>query len=142
MAQQLEPQPCKHTGSSCGETCECTCDDCQAVYEAAWGDRAKKEGLCDSCGMPQEPYSLDRLAQFQYVHFYSPCQACAPGYRARMAVAGLCAICRRTLTETGDCEGCKSSGVREERREVQIDPNYQMPAAAAAADPPEAAEES
>jgi hypothetical protein len=106
---------CKHAENPCGDTCECCCDTCQAVYEQVWEERAEKEGLCFDCGMPKEPYSLDRLAQFQYVHFYCPCRDCAPGYQARMAAAGLCAICRRTLDEKGGCAPCQIAQSEMER---------------------------
>lgn len=103
-------ETCKHVGeggTECPPTCECWCDECQERYETAWDRQVQEESLCGDCGMPEGELTVERVAKFQYVHFYLPCSNCMGRYRVFMKKEGLCEGCRNRLPQSSD-EACST----------------------------------
>lgn len=118
-------ETCKHADQSdkeCPPTCECWCDECQERYETAWDRQVQEESLCRACGMPEGDLTFERVAKFQYVHFYLPCVGCLDRYRAFMEKEGLCEGCRNPLPLSSEeaCPTCSqhSSAMRERQSGV------------------------
>lgn len=103
--------PHKENPAACDHSCLCHCDECQERYEAGWHAQAAAENLCDACGVPQDdPLTVDRLKETQYIHFYDPCPTCKPRLDATLAAANLCPTCRDPLPGTEPCVGCTCTG--------------------------------
>lgn len=88
---------CMHAVTECGETCTCTCDHCQELYEVNWQKITAHKNLCEGCGMPKE-MTLESLKEMRHLHFFQPCDDCKPLFKEIMTKNHLCAQCQGPLS--------------------------------------------
>jgi hypothetical protein len=119
MSINADAAICKHADKPvCDETCACWCDMCQARYEEVWNKCVSEKLLCNDCGMPLEKTAYS-LRQYEYMHFYMPCDACKAQYEVLMKKEGLCSVCRCAFLEGHKCGvGAYSSSSTESSMSV------------------------
>lgn len=98
---------CKHGGTTCDETCICTCDTCQEAFEAAWDAECAEKDMCGACGCPRT-FTMEIVMATQHKHFFMPCPECKPGMDAFLAANHLCPRCRSVKKGEEPCVTCST----------------------------------